>query len=144
MTNENVQEKIEKGWILSRMWFEVMAVDKKITKKSLAEHVKKLKAMQDTKIVEEKFESVKSVDNPPKGIEKAFTQIVEEQVLTKNIETLLLLVMMFAPSGVEVIEPKEMKIGIDTLQTIMNSVADMMHRFAASGVGGIVISGAKA
>ncbi len=141
MEKEAVREKIEKGWILSRMWFEVMAVDKKVTKKSLSEHVKKLKKMNDTKVVEEKFETVKKVENPPKGIKEAFTQVVEIQVLTKNVETLLLIVLTFAPSGIEIIEPKEMKIGIDTLQTIMNSVADMMHRFAAIGVGGVVISG---
>lgn len=144
MEKEAIREKIDQGWILSRMWFEVMAVDKKITKKSLVEHIKKLKKMQDTKVVEEKFDTVKKVENPPKGISGAFTQAVEIQVLTKNVEVLLLDVMMFAPSGVEIIEPKEMKIGIDTLQTIMNSVADMMHRFAATGVGGVVISGAKA
>lgn len=140
MMKEEISERIESGWILSGMWFEVMAVDKKITENTLKEHLKKLKDMKDTVVVEEKFEKVEKVQSPPKNIKEAFSQIVEVKILTKDIETLLLVVIAFAPSSVEILQPKELTVGIDTIQVIMNSVADVMHRFAAVGPGGVVIS----
>ena len=140
LTKNEINERIKNGWILSSVWFEVMAVDKKITEKTLKKHLKKLKDMKDTIVVEEKFEKVEKVKSPPKNVEEAFSQIVEVKFLTKDIETLLLIVIAFAPSSVEILKPKELTVGIDTLQVIMNSVAVIMHRFAALGPGGVVIS----
>ncbi len=140
MIKEEIRENLDKGWILSNLWFEVMAIDRKITEKSLKEHMRKLKKTDDTILVSKKFDKVQKVKDPTPTVKSAYSQIVETRVLTKNIEALLFIVMAFAPSSIEIIEPKELKVGIDTLQGIMNSVADMMHRFAAMGVGGVVVS----
>jgi len=53
---------------------------------------------------------------------------------------LLSITIFFAPSAVEVLEPESLKITATTIQTIMNTVADLLHRFASQGVGGIVIA----
>ncbi|MEM5801837.1 MAG: hypothetical protein QXQ18_00410 [Candidatus Aenigmatarchaeota archaeon] len=142
LTKEEIEEKLEKGWIKSRLWFEVMSTDKTLTEKTLKEHIEKLKKEKFTIVINERYEKVEEVEKPRQNLEKAYSQAVEVEILTKDIETLLFDVIFFAPSAVEILEPKELKVGIDTLQTIMNSVADILHRFASVG-GGIIISTKK-
>mgnify|MGYP000745869222 CR=1 FL=1 len=146
MTDE--QELLKQGWIKSRLWFEVMGVSKEVTEKSLKAHVEKLEKLDGVKVLQKKFEKVEAVKKLPSylkktGLKKAFSQVVETVILTDSIEKLLLVVMLFGPSAIEVLEPKELKVGIGTIQTIMNSVADMMHRIASSTMGGIIIRGKK-
>ncbi len=140
LTKEEIKERLEKGWIKSRVNFEIMAVDKEIATKTLEEHVEKLKKVPDNSVLNEKFGEILEVKPPPREIKQAFSQIVEVEVLSKDIEALLFIVVGFAPSSIEVLEPKEMTIKFQTIQYIMNSVSEIMHRFAAEGVGGVVVS----
>jgi hypothetical protein len=139
LNEEKIREKIEKGWIKSRMWFEAMAIDKQVTEQALKDHIGKISKAEGSIVLSERYEQSEEVEKPMKNIEKAFTQAVEIELLTQNIETLLFDVIFFAPSSVEVMEPKELKINLTTMQAIMNTVADVMHRLVAAGSGGIVI-----
>ena len=137
----NEKELLEKGWIKARLWFEVMATTRELTEKALKEHIEKLKKQENVEVIEEKYEEVIPAKNLPKNIRQAYTQAASIITLTKNIEILLHVVIFFAPSAVEVLEPAELKITANTIQVIMNSVSDLLHRFAAQGVGGVVIAG---
>lgn len=135
------KELLEKGWIKSEIWFEVMAVTKEATENALKQHIEKLSKQEGVEIISTEYEEVSPVKEPPKGVSQAFTQAAKVILLTKNIETLLYVTIFFAPSAVEVIEPEKIEITANTVQVIMNSVADLLHRFAAQGIGGVVIAG---
>ena len=143
LTPDELQERIQKGWIKSKMWFEVLALDKKITEDALKGHVEKIKREKDTIVLGDKFEEIKYVENPLERVKDAFSQAVEIDLMTKNIETLLTVVIFYGPSAVEIIQPDKLTIGMQSVQAIMNSVADLIHRIAARGAGGIVISAKK-
>jgi len=143
LEKEEIEEKIEQGWIRASMWFEVMTADKELAETTLKAHVKSMQTLQNTHLLSEMFEDTVEVKNPPRNLEKAFSKIAHVELLSKNVETLLFAVIYFAPSSVEIIEPKELTIGIETIQSIMNSVADVMHKFAAGGAGGIVVATRK-
>ncbi len=143
LEKEEIKEKLEKGWIKAVMWFEVMTADRELAENTLKEHIKALQNLKNTYVLSEKFEETVEVKDPPRKVEKAFSKIVQVELLTKDIETLLFAVIYFAPSSVEIIEPKDLTIGIETIQAIMNSVADVLHKLAAGGAGGIVISTRK-
>jgi hypothetical protein len=140
LEKEEIREKIEEGWIKAVMWFEVMTSERELAENSLKDHVKSIQNMKNAYILSEKFEDTIEVENPPRNVEKAFSKVAQVELLSKNIETLLFAVIYFGPSSVEIMEPKELTIGIDSMQAIMNSVADVVHKLAASGAGGIVIS----
>ena len=140
LEKEEIREKIGQGWIKAELWFEVMTAEKELADTTLTDHVKAMRNLKDNYILSEKFEEAVEVKNPPREVKQAFSKVAQVEVLCKNIETLLFTVIYFAPSGVEIIEPKELTIGIETIQAIMNSVADVMHKLAAGGVGGVVIS----
>ncbi|MBI2035046.1 MAG: hypothetical protein HYT11_04905 [Candidatus Levybacteria bacterium] len=102
--------------------------------------LKKVRKSKDTIILTEKYEDAQEISPPPGELKQAFSQAAQFEVLTRNIEVLLYLVIFFAPSAIEVLEPSKMTVGPETIQIIMNSVADMIHRFAAQGAGGMVVS----
>ena len=140
------EELLKRGWIKTRLWFEVLATSKETTEKSLRAHIEKIERLEGVIVREKRFEEVEEVKKIPKrfeklGIRKAYSQVVETIVFTDSLEKLLLIVMAFGPSAIEILEPKEMKVSIGTLQNMMNSVAEMMHRFASSQLGGIIIKG---
>jgi len=135
------KELLEKGWIKAEMWFDVMAVTRETTEKALKEHIEKLKKQEGVELLETAYEEVLPAKDLPKGISQAFTQAAKVVLLARDVETLLYVTIFFAPSAVEVLEPKELKVTANTLQVVMNSVADLLHRFAAQGIGGVVIAG---
>ncbi|MEM5815365.1 MAG: hypothetical protein QXD89_02685 [Candidatus Aenigmatarchaeota archaeon] len=140
MNEKEIREKIEKGWIRSKVWFDVLAITEKAAEESLEQHVEKLKKLDGCLIISEKYEKTIEQEKPLPRIEKAFSKAVELEILTKNLEILLQVVIFFAPSAVEIIEPLEYKVKANSIQTMMNTVADLIHRFAAQGIGGIVIT----
>jgi len=140
LEKEEIKEKIEQGWIKAMMWFEVMTSERELAETTLKDHIKAMQNLKNTHLLSEKFEETTEVKNPPINVEKAFSKVAHVELLSKNVETLLFAVIYFAPSSVEILEPKELTIGMETIQSIMNSVADLMHKVAAGGAGGIVVS----
>lgn len=140
MNKNEIKKFLDKGWILSRMMFEVLAIEKKAAEASLKSHIEKLKKFPDSKLLKENFGRTEKVKLEKGKIKEGYSKIAEIEILIKNLEAMLFIVMAFGPSSVEIIEPKEIKVNISTIQNIMNSVAEMMHKFASQGIGGIIIS----
>lgn len=140
MEEIDIKERIENGWIYSRVWFDVLAITKEAAEESLKNHIEKLKKLDGCLIIKEKYEETIEQEKPLKNVEKAYSKAAEIEILTKDLETLLQVVIFFAPSAIEVIEPIEYKIKANTIQVVMNTVADLIHRFAAQGIGGVVIA----
>ena len=143
MDEREIKEKISKGWIHSKMWFDVLAVTKEAAEESLKNHIERIKKLENCYVVKERYEDTIEQERPIAKVERAFSKAVEIEILTKDIETLLSITIYFAPSAVEIIEPLDLKISAASIQTIMNTVADLLHRFASQGIGGIVIAGSK-
>lgn len=143
MSGEILQEKLDKGWLHVKMFFEVLGASEDVTKKALEDHMEKLGKMDDMKIIECKISDSEKVENPTETIKEAYSQIAEVEIVINNLENLLLTVMFFGPSSIEVLAPKEVRVGFNSVQSIANAVAEMMHRYAAEGVGGIVINAKK-
>ena len=143
ISKEEIKERVAGGWIRSRMTFEVMAAEKKTTTDALSNHIQKLKTAPDNEVVAEKFEEIVEVSPPPIDVAQAFSQVAEVEILSQSVESMLLVVVTFAPSSVEVLEPENLQISFSTIQSVMNTISDLMHRYAAQGAGGIVFSTQK-
>jgi hypothetical protein len=145
MSKDLVAEQLKRGWVHVKMYFEVLAGDEGTAKSSLRQHIDQVKKMDTIKIVSEKFEDVVKVENPPKKFEgkNVYSQVADIEMMISSPETLLYSVIFFGPSSIEIMQPREMKLRQEELQGMANSVAEIMHRYASAGAGGIVISGKK-
>jgi uncharacterized protein (UPF0335 family) len=143
MSSEILREKLDKGWLHAKMFFEVMAASESLVKEALKNHIERIKRMENVKVIAEKFGEIEKVENPPRKLKEAYSQIVDVEVLVSSLENLLYTVMFFGPSSIEIVGPKEFRVKLDSAQSMVNAVAEMMHRYTAGGTGGIVISTKK-
>jgi len=138
---ENIQKKVKKdGWIRSWMMIEVLAVTENAAKSALEKHVEKMRREKKTIIYRKEFHEIKKVEKPIPQIETAYSNVVELELITETYDQLVYLVMNYGPSSIEILEPEKLQIDMGEAQSILNSLAEMIHKFVAAGIGGIVIN----
>ncbi len=135
-----VDEKVKKGWIDVSMTFEVLGTSEGIVKDSLKKHIEKISSDERAKLYKQNLFEIQEVENPVKNVKKGFSQFCELNLIVKNMDNLVQLVIEYGPSSIEILRPNKLEIDIGEAQNILNSIANMMHTFAAAGLGGIIIS----
>ena len=136
---EQAQEKIREGWM--RIWagFEAMAVKAETATSGLADLLDKLDNDKRVKIYKKEFSDVQKVGKVVEAFDEAYSQAVKVEFVVKNLDDLVEIVMEYGPSGMEILEPKEIKLSNADAQAVLNSVGAFMHRYAAVGLGGAIL-----
>jgi len=140
---EKADIKVSKdGWIRTSMMIEVLAVTEAATKSALEKHVDAMSKEKQIIMYRKDFGDIIGVMNPlpnNPNIKEAFSQIVEIECAVQRYEDIIQLVMHYGPSSMEILEPTKIKLDLGEAQGILNSVSDLIHKFVAAGVGGVVI-----
>lgn len=136
---EQFEKKLKEGWIHSWMMIEVLAVSEEAATSALEQHIAMLDREKKTFLYRKEFKDVKKIENPLPNLPVGYSYLVEIEVLTENYETLLYLVMNYGPTATEILHPEKIAINTGEAQAIVNSVADVIHKFAQQGLGGIII-----
>ncbi len=141
---EKAQELMDKGWIKSWMLFEVQAVTKDVLKKAIKNHISKIKKEKGVKIVNEKLSDFNELEASAllkqKGVDKVYSVVAELIVVYKDFEILTNNVINYGPSAVEILGPEKITLRMRDAQNVLASIADMMHKYALAGRGGVIIS----
>ena len=140
---EKADTKIKKDeWIRATMMIEVLAVREDTTKSALEKHVEALSKEKQVIMYRKDFGKIIGVMNPlpnNPNIKEAYSQVVELECAVRRYEDLIQIVMHYGPSSVEILEPTKLKLDLGEAQGILNSVGDLIHKFVAAGVGGVVV-----
>ena len=136
---EQASEKVRAGWM--RVWagFEAMAVKEETATSGLADLLDKLDSDQRVKIYKKEFSDVQKVGKVVEAFDEAYSQTVKVEFVVKNLDDLVEVVIEYGPSGMEVLEPKEIKLTNADAQAVLNRVGALMHSYAAAGLGGAVL-----
>jgi len=137
--SELIGKRLKDGWIKSVMMIEVLAISEETAKSALEKHVEKLEKEGKTMVVKKKFHNIEKLEKPFPNIPVGYSYIVEVEVITENFEMLINLVMNYAPSSIEILSPKNIGMDMGEAQGVLNSLSAMLHRFAAAGMGGVLI-----
>ncbi len=124
---EELKRKRKEEWIEAWFAIEVMGASTDVVKESLENHVEKLSKTKNVLVYEKKFSEIKSVNNPPKELKEAFSQIVELRLFAKDMATFLIIVMLYGPSSIEILGPAKKEIKISELQEIANALSGIVH-----------------
>jgi hypothetical protein len=135
---EEADEKVKEGWIRTWMMFEVLAVNEETTKNSLESLLTSLDEDGRVKMYKKDFGEVKTVEKPMKNIDIGYSLTCEAEMVSKKLDNLVQVVTEYGPSAIEILEPKCINIDAGEAQIILNSVSQIMHQFAAAGMGGMV------
>ncbi len=144
ITKEDEKKLLDDGWIKMWILFDVQSNDRGHAEKALHDHVEKMKKEKWLKVSKENYVETEEVDAPPalraRGIQKMYSKLYEAVVFVKGVEAAMNFVVNYAPSALEIIAPDEMKVKTSELQNALVTVADILHKFAQMGLGGVVIS----
>lgn len=134
-------EKARKdGWIEAWFAIETLGGSSDVVETALKTHVEKLSREENILITKKDFKHIEEVKNPPKPLQRGWSQIVNITLFAKNLEALIRVVLNYGPSAVEIMSPKSKNISAEEMQNIANSLSGLLHSFAAAGVGGMVIA----
>lgn len=136
---EKVKKKIKEGWIRATMMVEAMAVSEDAAKSALEKHIEAMDREDGIIRYKTEWGEMKKLDKPFKNVETAYSYIVEVEFVAKSFEKLVWTTMTFCPSSIEILEPENIKLDMGDAQGILNSISDIIHRFAAMGIGGIIV-----
>lgn len=139
LTKEQIAEKLKNGWLQAGMMFEVLAITEEAAKGALQSHIGKLEK-SGIEMTKKEFLPMERVEKPMQNIETGFSQVCNTEFMVKNFDALVQIVLEFGPTTAEILKPEKYQLGVNEAQNILNLMAEMMHRFAAAGFGGIVIA----
>lgn len=136
---KELKKRLKDGWIKALMYFEVLSLEESFAKEVLESHIQKLEKLQNVLVYKKEFGEIKKVQSPAHKDKVAYSTIVKVELIAASYESLFFVTINYGPSSVEIIEPQTIKLDMWQAQGVLNSVSDMMHRFAAQGAGGIIL-----
>ena len=143
MDQEKINEFRKKQYI--EVWFalEALGVNKEIVEESLKTHISKMEKIPEVHFYDKIFRDVEKLEDIsflPKDITEAWSQTVEIKFFVKKFYDLINIIYVYGPSAIEILGPEAKELKINDMQDIANTLAGLMHQFAAAGVGGVVIT----
>lgn len=138
-TEELVKKRVKEGWIKSTMMIEVLAATKDAAESALKKHIESLEKEKIAFVYKKDFKGTRETAHPYDRSKRAYSNLVEIELLTPKFESLLIIVMNYGPSSVEILEPEKIELKVGEAQGILNSVSEMLHTFASRGAGGVLV-----
>ena len=132
-----------KKWIKVNFIFEVLGMNEEIVENSLKEHVEKLEKIKTSLVYKKDFSKIEKVEKPMKGIETAYSQIVETEAMVQDLKTLMVITISYGPSSIEILKPNTMNVSAGEIQDVANMTSGVIHQIASAGLGGIVATPRK-
>ena len=135
---DEAREKIASGWFHAWLGFTAVAIKPEISSSALHELITKLDSDGRTKVFKVNYKDVIEIDNPLPEIPKGYSRAAEVEIIAKDFDGVLHVVMEYGPSAAELITPKKFEMKSSEAQNILNSISTLMHRFAGAGLGGFI------
>ena len=143
MEDIDVSEYVDKGWINSWFIFDTQGVDKKTIKEILEKLMTQFEKEEGLKIIDKSYSKPKKTEPVPQikaqGIDSVYSTVLEVELVAKDFETMVRLVMTYGPTALEVIAPDKIVMDMRGAQNSLVSISEMMHKFAIAVQGGVKI-----
>lgn len=116
----NIKEKLNDGWVHSRVIIEVLGKPEEHVDKALHVYMEKIKQEKDLIILETDFSEIEPQ-------EALFSGFVELEMLTKDLMKLVWFCFDYLPSSVEIIEPERLSFKNNELSSFLNDLQTRLH-----------------
>lgn len=125
-----------------KLWmvFEALAATEDAVKGSLEEHIEKLDNEPNASLVESTIDDVEEVEEPHPELEKGYSQVAETVVKAESFEDAMTMVINYGPTYIQLEEPDVYELSLKEGQETLQDVADIMRKYAETGLGGMLVS----
>ena len=122
------------------MVFEAVAATEDGVEDSLDDHLEKLETESGVEIVESNVDDVSKVQDPHPDLEEGFSQVAECRLEIDSFRKCVQVTFDYGPTYVQMEGPENYEMDLKEGQETLQQVADVMHRYAQMGVGGVLVS----
>ncbi|MBN2331079.1 MAG: hypothetical protein JXC85_04635 [Candidatus Aenigmarchaeota archaeon] len=136
---DTVRKRLKDGWLKAWIAVEVVAITPDAADSSLRKHMEKIGREEFCLMYKQEFKEPQKIPHPFERGKDAYSQVVEAEIVARRFEDLLFLVMNYAPSSIEILEPSEIRLKLGEAQGVLNSISELIHKFAMSHAGGVMI-----
>jgi len=122
LTKDEIQERLDKGFIHVRVIIEMLGAPKEHVEKTLKMYVDKIKGEGQTYrvLTEEYSETTKAED-------KLWTQFVEMEFLAKDASAIVFFCFDYMPSSIEIMQPSEFRYRAADFSAFFNDFQNRLH-----------------
>lgn len=139
ISKAEADEKVKGSkWMRVRLVWEVIGINKEVTEAALKELLLKLGKDKRAGVYNTEFSDIVKVENPAKNIKEGYSQVCDVDLVVKGLENLVGIVIEYGPAAIDVIEPAKIELPVGETTAVANIVSQMIHRFAAAGIGGLL------
>lgn len=127
MDEKEIKQKLEKGYILSRVIIEVVGKPKEYIDDALEKlvaHARNNKMIAVLKEHKEEAQEIKTDTKNEKGMYGAFAEL---EILLENFNLLVSFCFEYMPSSVEILEPTEFKFKSREIASVLNEIQAKLH-----------------
>lgn len=122
------------------MVFEAVAATEEGVEDSLDDHLEKLETESDVEIVESNVDDVSKVQDPHPDLDEGFSQVAECRLEIDSFRKCVQVTFDYGPTYVQMEGPEDYVMELKEGQETLQQVADVMHKYAQMGVGGVLVS----
>jgi hypothetical protein len=137
---EESKKRVKDGWIRVGMVIEALAVSRETAGSALRKHMEKMEKEKGIIVYKKDERGIEEVANPTPNIPKGYSQVIDVELVAESFDRLVYIVMNYGPSSIEILEPNKISMNFGEAQGVLNSLAAMIHTFAAMGAGGMLVS----
>ncbi len=121
MENEEMEEKLEKGYMHCRIVIEIMGAPQKHVEDTLKLVLKKLGEEKGVSIISEKT-------HPAEANDKLFSSFAEVELLIDNFATLTRLCFDYMPSSFEILKPESFRLSVLDVSNFIGDTLAALHQ----------------
>ncbi|MEM1535844.1 MAG: hypothetical protein QXQ82_01490 [Candidatus Pacearchaeota archaeon] len=122
-----LKEKIAEGWLHVHLIFEVLGRPKEHIVEVLNLLIKKLGETKDVEILKSKVHEAKLIESKEEKLQELYSSFAEVEIIVKNIAKLIEIIFDYMPSSIEIISPKDLKLGLSDANALLNDLATRLH-----------------
>lgn len=116
---DDINEKLEKGYIRTRMIFEIVGKPKEHVEETLHKYIEEISKVND--IIEYEFLDVEETED------KFFSAVAQVEFLLKDVNQMFHLSFQYMPSSIEILDPEIMTIKNFDLTSVANTLQGSLH-----------------
>lgn len=121
----NIKEKLEKGYIHTRIIIEILGKPKEYVEKALRAYVQKIKNDPNLEVLGEDYGKATEQEG------NTWTTFVELEMLMQNLSTLIGFCFDYMPASIEILAPEKMHFNLQGLSRIINDLQGKLHHLDA-------------
>lgn len=125
-----------------KLWmvFEAVGAEKNAVEESIEEHIDMMETEEAITVEKVEKDEVEDMEDPAENLEEGFSQVLEVEVEFDSFPKAVETVINYGPTYVQFQGPDNYEMDMRESQDTLQTVANMMHKYAQMGAGGVLIS----